>query len=407
MTANSTPDPESFQKLLSNAFLVQESGMDPDWLSAIVELGRSIATGRLDEDGAMNLIAVRARRVANATGIAIGLLKGDQLIYRAGSGSGSTYVGRHVVATLCVSSHNVPSGEILRVENTQIDSRIEAAICRQLGAQSLLILPIYHDRALVGVLDVLFNEPHAFGRREVLSYRLMAGLVDEAMSYAGRPEQTKVLAANLSSMGENVGQTRPQLNMSLIDGGAVSSAANNPAIGPASGDFIAKAGSLPLPRQSVWAVLKRAKRVPLYKGRWEAAIAVAVVLVMACWISYRHRHPVSPFGASVPQRSNAVERQMPSLPMERFLANSTSLPQTAHSLEDGRWVQVGANELDYVTSDVTVRHFTRKHAPQRVVGGDNQVSYISDDVTVRYFMPQHPVARPPSPAESAAQRVPR
>ncbi len=405
MTAQSTPDPESFQKILSNALLVQESGMDTESLSAIVELERLIATGKLDVDGAMNLIAVRARRVANATGIAIGMLKGDQLIYRAGSGSASTYVGQRVVATLCVSSHNLPSGEILRVENTQTDSRIEAAICRQLGAQSLLILPIYHDRAVVGVLDVLFNEPHAFGRREVLSYRLMAGLVGEAMSFAGRPEQTKALAADLSSVEESVGQIRSQLNSSLINGG-VSSAANNRAVCPACGNFVTKAGSLPAARRSAWAVLMRAKRVQLNNGHWKTAVAVAVVLLMAFWISYRVRHSVSPFGASAPQSSDAVERPMLLLPAKRVLANNISQQQTTQ-IEDGRWVRVGANELDYVTQDVTVRHFSRRHAPQRELDSNGQVSYVSDDVTVRYFTSKHPAARPPRPGESAAQPLPR
>jgi hypothetical protein len=406
MTAQSTPDPESFQKILSNALIVQESGMDAESLSAIVELQRSIATGKLDVDGAMNLIAARARKVSNATGIAIGLLKGDQLIYRAGSGSASTYVGQHVVATLCVSSHNLPSGEILRVENTQTDSRIEAAICRQLGAQSLLILPIYHDRAVVGVLDVLFNEPHAFGRREVLSYRLMAGLVGEAMSYAGRPEQTKALAANLSSKEESVEQIRPQMNRSLIDGGGVSSAVNNRARCPACGNFIAKAGSLPPTGKSVWAVLKRAKLVPLNDGQWKTAVAVAVVLLMAFWISYRVRHSVSPFGASGPQRLDASERPMLLLPAKPVLANNIPQQQTTQ-IKDGRWVRVGANELDYVTQDVTVRHFSRRHGPQRELNRNGQVSYVSDDVTVRYFTSKHPVARPPSPDESIAHPLPR
>src|SRR5713226_8622049 len=99
MTANSTLAPESFRRLLSNAFTVQASRMAAESLTAMVELQRAVATGEADVDRAMDLIAVRARNVANATGIAIGLLKGDQLVYRAGSGSGVTYVGQHVMAT--------------------------------------------------------------------------------------------------------------------------------------------------------------------------------------------------------------------------------------------------------------------------------------------------------------------
>lgn len=416
MTSHSNFDRESLQKLLSNAFVVQESGMDTESLSAIVELQGSIATGELDVDGAMDLIAVRARNVANATGIAIGLLKGDQLVYRAGSGSAATYVRQHVMATLCVSTHNAASREILRVENAQTDARIEAAICRQFGAQALLILPIYHDRAVAGVLEVLFNEAHAFQPREVRSYRLMAGLVEEAMFHAARPEQKKLLAADLSTMQQSIGQIGPQIEKSLNDSGSVPRVAANRVIRQACGESFAETVKVPALKQSAWAASKQAKRVPLYKGRRAMAVAVAAVLVLACGIAYRDRLPTSPLGASALQRSNAIEQQMPFVPAKRVLANSTSKPQTALGLKKEEkkavrtmkhWVRVGNNELDYVTQDVTVRYFTPKHAPQRVLDRNNQVRYISEDVTVRYFTPKHVVALPPRPVGSAAQPVDR
>jgi hypothetical protein len=107
---------------------------------------------------------------------------------------------------------------------------------------------------------------------------------------------------------------------------------------------------------------------------------------------------------------------MPFVPAKRVLANSTSKPQTALGLKKEEkkavrtmkhWVRVGNNELDYVTQDVTVRYFTPKHAPQRVLDRNNRVRYISEDVTVRYFTPKHVVALPPRPVGSAAQLVDR
>src|SRR6266540_6564868 len=100
MTAHSNLDLDSFERLLSNAFVVQESGLDGESLTAMVALQRAIATGQADVDRTMEVIAGHARAVANATGIAIGLLQGDQLVYRAGSGSGVRYVGQHVMASL-------------------------------------------------------------------------------------------------------------------------------------------------------------------------------------------------------------------------------------------------------------------------------------------------------------------
>jgi putative methionine-R-sulfoxide reductase with GAF domain len=415
MTAHSNLDPESFERLLSDAFAVQESGMDAESLTAIVELQRAIATGEADVDRAMDVIATRARNVANATGIAIGLLKGDQLVYRAGSGSGVPYVGQHVMATLCVSGQNVASGEILRVENARTDRRIEAAICRQFGAHSLLILPIYHEGTMAGVLDVLFDEAHAFQHREVLTYRLMATLVGDAMSYSARSEQKNALAADLSTMRQSIGLTRPQREEALNDRVSVPAAATNPAI-YARGTFRARAGELPALTHSVWAASNRAKRVPRFKGRWETALGVAAVMVIACWIGFRDRRPALTSGVSGPQGSNALEQQMPVAPAKRVLANDTFKVQTALGRERSKRKTsrsmpprvVDRNiRVRYFSDDVTVRYFTPKPQPQRVLGKNIRVRHVSDDVTVRYFTPESPVSPSSRPAGSTAQPVHR
>ena len=416
MTADFTPDPDSFQKLLSKALAVQESGVDSESLTAIVELHRAIATGEADVDRAMDLIAARARNVANATGIAIGLLQGDKLVYRAGSGSGVTYVGQRVMATLSVSGHNTASGEILRVENAETDRRIEAAICRQFGAQSLLILPIYHDGRMAGLLDVLFDEAHAFQRREVLTYRLIAALVGEAMSYAARPDRKQALAADLSTMPQSIHLTKPpQREEALNDHASVPAAATNRATSRAFGTFIARAGKLPGLTHAAWEVLKRAKHVPWYKGRWQTAVGVAVVLVVACWIGFRDRRPALPLGVSGLQGSNPLEQQMPVAPAKEVLLNNTSKPQTALGLEPGerktsrsmRQRVLDRNiRVRYISDDVIVRYFTPKPPPLVVLDGNIRVRYISDDVTVRYFNPNSSVA-PPSPVGSPVRTVSR
>jgi TonB family protein len=70
MSNYSTVDRESFQKLLASAFVVQQSQMDSQSLSAIVE--RLIPSGDLDVDVPRHPIVGRTRNVANATGVALG-----------------------------------------------------------------------------------------------------------------------------------------------------------------------------------------------------------------------------------------------------------------------------------------------------------------------------------------------
>lgn len=390
-------DRESFQTLLGNAYAVQQSQMDSSSLSAIVELQRLIARGDLDMDGALHLIADRTQNVANATGIAIGLLKGDQLVYRAGSGSASTYIGRSVTARLVVSADAETKCEILRVEDAAKDARIEAAICRQFGAKALLILLICSDHTVAGVLEVFFSEAHTFEDREVRTYRLLAGLAGEAMSQAAQLERTPLketkIAAELPTTSCAMEQTAPEGKHLRSLGGFI-----RQAVAPAT------------------AILWLAKSVSWYNRRWNVPMGVAVaVLVVTCWSAYSYRHPASPLRSPAVQKSVAPEQQVPLLGANSVPTKGTSQLRTAPVPQAGasvaktavRRVQVGENEVDYIQEDVTVRYFTSKPASHGIPAGNNEVANIGEDVTVRHFIRKAAAASPTPPIGGAVQPVSR
>ena len=394
MSTHFTLDRESFQNLLARASLAQEYldsqkatrpavdlppkpaiGEQPkeaipvDYirsLSAIAAVQRSIATDDVDVDGAMALIADQGRNVANANGVAIGLLEGDNLVYRAGSGGAATYIGRHVKATLSVSR---ASGEILRVENTQTDARIEAAICRQFGAKALLIVPICCGRAVAGAMEILFGEAHAFQDREVRTYQLMAGLVAEAISHAAQLELEKALVA----------EERKENAHSAAAHGAVE----------------AERGELSLFRRSAAVaamIAQAAKRLLLRQYQWKPA-AVVIVLVMAGWIAYTHRGPASPVSTSELSRSNAIEEHVPFAPANPA-ANRTSKPQTApvarqEKKKAARTTLRVWRDVDYIAEDVTVRYVTLKPAvaPQKRPMGSTVQPGSQRIQPPKWFMP--------------------
>jgi hypothetical protein len=372
MSTHSSRDRASFEKFWANAFAVQESGLDSQSLSALVELQHSITTGEIDLVRAMHVVADRSRNVANATGVAVALLKADQLVYRAGSGSAAAYVGRRVTAVLSVSAHDDTRDEILRVENARADTRIEAAVCRLFGANALLIVPIYQERAVAGVLEVFFSEAHTFQDREVRAYRVMARLVEEAMFRDARLDQKKAPATQLTTAPhatEPAGQTgfcRPMKAATTIT-------------------------------QPV--------RVGWDKLRWNVAVVVGTALVMVSWMAYDHR-AASPTDASSLQRSNAAEQQVPAKLSPA--SNGTSKPQTAAGATEGmkaarsafKLVRVGQNEVDYVAEDVTIRRFTPKPRHPQMGVGEKRVDF-GEDVTVRYFASKPPVESQAQPVSGA------
>src|SRR3979411_1107140 len=381
MSHFSTLDRESFQKFLANAYAVQQSQVDSQSLSAIVEIQRLITTGDLAVDEALHLIVDRTQNVANATGVAIGLLKGDQLVYRAGSGSAATYTGRSMTARLIVSADSKANCEILRVENAETDARIEAAICRQFGAVSLLILLLCHDHAVAGVLEIFFEEAHVFQDSEVRAYRLMAGLVGEAISHAAQLEKKLEQAQVEQAQNETVTAKVPTPQPASDEGqheiyaphGRVTIASEYPVFEHSTGPTAI--------------VLSLARRVFSHNHVWNRRLAAVVtILLLTCWIAYSHRRPASAVGSSA--GSTVTGQQAPLPPSKALPAKDTSDLQTGAVRQvdakatgtAARRVRVSDTEVDYIKDDVTVRYFTPKSPPHRARVDKNEVAYIVGDV---------------------------
>lgn len=411
MRAHSSLDRESFQQLLASAFAVQESQIDSQSLSGILEIQRLVAKSELDLDEAMRLIVESARSVASATGVAIGLLKGDQLTYRACSGSAAGDIGRQMRASLTFSADTKTSREILRVENVQSDTRIQAAICRQFGATSLLILPICQQQVLAGVFEVRFSEAHTFEDRELRAYRLMAGLVEQALSQAALAEQKKAEQKRKLAQMPAVppaAKIPPQREKLSNNPAPIPLPSAKPAIyqhGAAALAMVRESSKVKRPALLATTMVRRAKEVGWYERRNLALATVLVVLGLSFWIAYKSRGPASPLGASSLSKSTTVgQEQVPFHPAKATLENSTTSAAPMPATESkparagGRRVRVSENEVDYIRGDVTVRYFTyKKPAPQpQKRAGDSRVSHIGEDVTVRYF--------PPAPAAKAASR---
>jgi hypothetical protein len=395
MSSNPRLDRESFQQLLADAFSVQESQVDRESLAAIVEVQRLSTDGRLGADGVMQMIVDRAQKVANAAGVAVGVLDRNQLVYRAGSGAASPYVGRRFAASLIVSADTQARREVLRVENADTDTRIEAAICRQFGGKSLLILPIYAERAVVGLLEVLFAEPHAFQDREIRAYRLMVGLIEDAITRDARLEHREgARTSPLTIEPAVVAQTTDRRQRLPKRTEPVRFRANRDVVYERG--LAARASAKDWLRQlfllakMVW---QETNDVSRRTPRKLVLAALATVFLLTGFIVFGSRGPASSLRSQAPRVSSASEQPMSFQPAKPTSAVKTFQgPSAAVRLKRARpsWtankrVRAGKNEVDYFGDDVTVRYFTNRPGPQPRSLGKQRVVYIGDDVTVRDF----------------------
>jgi hypothetical protein len=391
MSNDSNVDRDSFQQFLANVFVVQESQNDPQFLSAMIGVQRLITKGELGIDSAMNLIVDSARDVAGAAGVAIGLLEGHELIFRAGAGCLAARIGTRVAASLTASAKTKSNREILRVENAQTDARTEGAICRQFGAESILILAIYRGRLLAGVLEILFSQAHAFQDCEVRMYRLMAGLIETALDEAFQARQS---VEHTRSVIETTVNAVPSPSFLYLAEEGLRL-------------LLERSNAMQLQCRAAWKTVKRSRvcREPdvlakavvqrathfiaTRRTRSLAFAAIATGVGLTFWIGHGHQGPV--LKSPVLPGSTAVRslQSASTIPAEETPKNPAPVPAKATRLAAirRRRARVGRNEVDYIGDDVTVRHFTYQPATEKTRVGAGRVSYVGDDVTVRYFTP--------------------
>ena len=119
--AKFTVDRESFQTVLASAFAIQQSQMDSESRSAIVEVGRLVTSGELDVDRALHLIVDRTQKVANSDDASIDPPLGAQLSLPGVNGVGETNRPSGVLLSLPATT---PSDAGLLWADTALDQAI-------------------------------------------------------------------------------------------------------------------------------------------------------------------------------------------------------------------------------------------------------------------------------------------
>jgi len=141
-----------------------------------------IHAGELDLEPAISAITERAQHLTGATGAAIALRAGDEIVCRARAGRTAPDLGVRLQTDAGISAEAVRSGEIMLCHDAERNPRVDLASCRRLGVRSILVSPLRHYRRTLGVFEVLSSCPGAFDERDVATMQLLSSMMVAAIS---------------------------------------------------------------------------------------------------------------------------------------------------------------------------------------------------------------------------------
>jgi GAF domain-containing protein len=143
---------------------------------------REIHPGEIDLEPAISVIAERAQALTGATGSAIALRHGDEIVCRARTGRTAPDLGVRLQTDSGISAECVRTGEVVLCNDAERNPRVDLASCRRLGARSILVAPLRHFRRTLGVFEVLSSAPYAFDNRDVATMQLLSSMMVAAIS---------------------------------------------------------------------------------------------------------------------------------------------------------------------------------------------------------------------------------
>jgi hypothetical protein len=145
-----------------------------------------IASAEFDLEPGISAIAERAQALTGATGAAIALRNGDEIVCRARTGRTAPDLGVRLQTDSGISADCVRTGDVILCHDAEKNPRVDLATCRTLGVRSILAAPLRHFRRTLGVFEVLSGAPYAFDSHDVATMQLLSSMMVAAITRISR-----------------------------------------------------------------------------------------------------------------------------------------------------------------------------------------------------------------------------
>lgn len=131
---------------------------------------------REDPPAALEFLADRARLLTRASGAAIALGDGREMVCRASSADAPPLGARFQVGS-GFSGECVRTGKLQRCDDAETNSLVDRESCRSLGIRSMIAAPVLKSGAVSGLIEVFSPHPYAFEESDAVALGRLAEIV--------------------------------------------------------------------------------------------------------------------------------------------------------------------------------------------------------------------------------------
>ena len=173
---------------------------------------------RFDLDEVLKLIAERAVALTGAGGVAIALGEKNEIVLRAAAGAVRPGMGACIDTDSVFYRACLSMAQVVTCDDTETDARVNLQMCRNLGARSMVAVPLRGRRRVIGLLGAFSAWPFGFNDRDVSNLGHLAELVLGAL----KPEEEERFAESAQIAAtklEQVPATDPVANVPQEVGG--------------------------------------------------------------------------------------------------------------------------------------------------------------------------------------------
>jgi putative methionine-R-sulfoxide reductase with GAF domain len=159
-----------------------------------------------DLDATLQLLAERAQYITGASGAAIALREGGEMIWRASAGKAAPAIAARLETGSSLAAESLRTREVLRCADASHDPRVNRENCQAKGIASIIAMPVLRQGEVAGVFELLSGQSGAFEEREGVVLERLADMVQTAIDHAEAAQRAQseiVQEGDIALSGKN------------------------------------------------------------------------------------------------------------------------------------------------------------------------------------------------------------